>query len=86
MNAQEMFKELNKVDVCEGLDEWIRTKLFAELKNSRDMTARIYTRTLTWSQASFTRAMVNLGYQIKVECDDRPCAEPYYEISCQPGL
>lgn len=81
MNAQEMFKELNKPEVCEGLDEWIRTKLFAALKHSHTMTAIVNASAAPWSQAAFVRAMVNLGYEVNVECDDRPCALPYYKIS-----
>jgi hypothetical protein len=81
MNAQEMLKELSKPEVCEGLDEWIRTKLFAALKSSYNMSTIVYPSTLQWSQRSFVRAMTDLGYDVDVLCDDRPCAVPYYKVS-----
>lgn len=81
MHANEMFQELNKPEVCEGLDEWLRTKLFNAMKNGHGMVVNMACSSVPWSQAAFIRAMTNLGYEVEAKCDDRPCAQPYYKIA-----
>ena len=90
MNAQEMYKALNTVSACDGLDKWIEHILFDRMQKSSNMKVSMDTKVVPYNQASFMREMRNLGYSVEYKCDDRPCASPYYEISIrtpsQPGL
>lgn len=44
MNAQEMYKALNTVSACDGLDKWIEHILFDRMQKSVNMTVTIDTK------------------------------------------
>lgn len=82
MNAQEMFKELQKHEPCEGLVDWIKTSLFERMKQSGNMTAFYSCSSLSlWSSMSFIHSMHSLGYTVTIECEDRPASIPCYKIT-----
>ena len=81
MNAQDMFEAIQKSQVCEGLDEWIKDTLYPRMRQSPDLIVRFNERTITWSRYDFIRDMERLGYRMEWDCEDRPCSEPYYTIS-----
>lgn len=82
MNAHEMYQELLKHEPCEGLEDWIKHSLFERMKEGGNMTAFYACNSLSaWRRQSFIKAMNDLGYTVIVECEDRPCATPYYKIT-----
>lgn len=85
MNAHEMYTAIQENNSCEGLEDWLKDTLLPRMRDSTDMTVRINARDIGYSSGRFIRDMENLGYIISHECDDRPCAIPYYSIKIRPG-
>lgn len=81
MNAHEMYTALHDHVACEGLEDWLKDTLLPRMRDSANMTVCINTRDVEYSSGRFIRDMENLGYTISAECDDRPCAVPFYKIS-----
>lgn len=81
MNAHEMYTLIQETQACEGLEEWLKDHLLPRMRTSSDMRVRIDSKRVPWDRVSFIRDMEKLGYVMDYDCEDRPCAEPYYTIA-----
>lgn len=81
MNAHEMYTLIQESQACDGLEEWLKETLLPRMRTSSELRVRISSNTVPWDRACFIRDMENLGYTMDYDCDDRPCALPFYTIS-----
>ena len=81
MKAIDMYTLIQESQACEGLEEWLTDYLLPRMRSSSELRVNVPYNSVTWDRASFIRDMQNLGYTIDYDCDDRPCALPFYTIS-----
>lgn len=81
--AKDMKKDLENVKLCEGLDEWLQTDLLNKMaiKGKEAVVPSRELHAKGWDFKAFVREMTRRDFNVRYECDDRPCSEPYYIIS-----
>lgn len=85
--ASMLAEKLKEVNLCDGIDEWIQTDLLHAICESTTGVAVIDSSKIHskgWSQSRFITSMQSRGFHVEFNCDDRPCALPYYVIKI-PG-
>jgi len=81
ITAQEIKKELQVINQCQGLDVWITGTIKPLFIRSMGTPITVDTKLVSWPPNPFEAAMRLRGFNVAWECADRPCSSPYWTIS-----
>jgi hypothetical protein len=91
MNANDVRMLVERSEPIDGFGDFIRDVVAERFIRSSGSMIRVYRSDIIRhlnndiDAGRITRAFYGAGFVATYRCDDRPCAEPYFEVVLPPG-